>query len=43
MKHKNNYQSPEIELVKINATDVIATSGLNDIKPDLGENDGEWL
>ena len=43
MKHKNNYQSPEIELVKINAADVISTSGLNDIKPDLGENDGEWL
>ena len=43
MKHKNNYQSPEIELMKINVADVIATSGLNDIKPDLGENDGEWL
>ena len=43
MKFKNNYQSPEFELVKINVTDVIATSGLNDIKPDLGENDGEWL
>ena len=43
MKDKNNYQSPEIELMKINVADVIATSGLNDIKPDLGENDGEWL
>ena len=43
MNKKENYQSPEIELVKINVTDVIATSGLNDIKPDLGENDGEWL
>ncbi len=43
MKKKENYQSPEIELVKINVTDVISTSGLNDIKPDLGENDGEWL
>ncbi len=43
MNKKENYQSPEIELVKINAADVIATSGLNDIKPDLGENDGEWL
>ena len=43
MKKKENYKTPEIELVKINAADVIATSGLNDIKPDLGENDGEWL
>ena len=44
MKKKENYQSPEIELVKINVADVISTSGgLNDIKPDLGENDSEWL
>ena len=43
MNKKENYQSPEIELMKINAADVISTSGLNDIKPDLGENDGEWL
>ena len=44
MKHKNNYQSPEIELVKINSADVISTSGgNNNINPDPGENDGEWL
>ena len=43
MKYKNNYQSPEIELVKIATGDVISTSGGNNIQPDPGENDGEWL
>ena len=44
MKTHKKYASPEIELVKVSLNDVISTSGgLNDIKPDLGENDGEWL
>ena len=43
MKHKNNYESPEIELMKIAPCDVISTSGDNNIQPDYGENDGEWL
>ena len=43
MKHKNNYQAPEIELVNVNVADIISTSDNNDIQPDLGENDGEWL
>lgn len=43
MKSKEKYQVPEIEWVKIALNDVISTSGGNDINPDPGENDGEWL
>ena len=45
MKSKENYDSPELELVKFRSGDIIATSGEmdNDIEPDLGENDGEWM
>lgn len=43
MENLKNYKSPKIELVKINIVDIISTSDLYDIKPDLGENDGEWL
>ena len=42
---KANYVKPEIELILLYKSDVIATSGgiKNDIDEDLGENDGEWL
>lgn len=43
MKNKEKYKAPEIELMKIDAVDIISTSNNNDIKPDNGENDGEWL
>ena len=45
MKNKENYDSPELELFKLAPQDIIATSGEidNDIEPDLGENDGEWM
>ena len=42
---KANYVKPEIELILLYKSDVIATSGGidNDIDEDLGENDGEWM
>ena len=44
MENKEKYKAPEIEWVKIAQGDVISTSGgNNNINPDLGENDGEWL
>ena len=43
MENKENYKTPEFELVKITLNDVISTSGGNNINPDPGENDGEWL
>lgn len=43
MKKKGNYKAPEIEWVKIAQGDVISTSVGNNINPDPGENDGEWL
>lgn len=38
---KANYVKPEIELILLYKSDVIATSG--GIDEDLGENDGEWM
>ena len=39
---KTPYEKPEIELVLLSDTDIIATSG-NDIDEDMGENEGEWM
>ena len=38
-----NYISAEIELFELQATDLITTSGENNIGEDKGENDGEWI
>ena len=45
MKNRETYDTPELELIKLGNMDIIATSGEidNDIEPDLGENDGEWM
>ena len=43
MKTKELYVTAEIELVKFGMSDVIETSGGNDIGEDSGENDGEWM
>ena len=43
MKRKFDYTSPDIEIIKIAAADIITTSGGNDIDADNGENDGEWM
>lgn len=43
MKNEVKYQTPELELIYFAATDIITTSGGNDIGEDNGENDGEWM
>ena len=43
MKTKALYVTAELDLVKFEASDVIETSGGNDIGEDSGENDGEWM
>ena len=43
MEKKTTYASAEIELIKFAMSDVIETSGGNDIGEDSGENDGEWM
>lgn len=43
MERKLVYQKPEIDLIALLYTDIITTSGNNDIDEDAGENDGEWL
>ena len=43
MKNKAKYEKAEIEIISFYDTDIIATSGGNDIDEDLGENDGEWM
>ena len=40
---KEIYRSPELELIKFAAVDIITASGGNDIEEDSGENDGEWM
>ena len=39
------YEIPEADLVILDISDIITTSGStnNDIDEDLGENDGEWM
>ena len=40
MKIKRNYESPEVEIIRLSALDVVSTS--NDIGEDSGDNEGEW-
>ena len=40
MKTKSLYEIPEVEIIRLSALDVVATS--NDIPEDGGDNDGEW-
>ena len=42
MENKALYVTAELELVKFGTSDVIETSGGNDIGEDRGEHDGEW-
>ena len=37
---KTLYESPEAEIIRLSALDVVSTS--NDIPEDGGDNDGEW-
>ena len=39
---KTLYESPEAEIIRLSALDVVSTSGENDIPEDGGDNDGEW-
>ena len=43
MKIKAPYESPEINLIVFDATDIITTSGGGNIEEDPGTNDGEWM
>lgn len=36
----SHYESPEIDLILLNCSDVITSSGIDE---DYGENDGEWI
>ncbi len=42
---KNEYENPEIHVIRLPLADVItASEGIdNDIDMDHGENDGEWM
>ena len=42
MNTRKEYDTPGFEIITI-SSDVIKTSGGNNIKPDHGENDGEWI
>jgi len=43
MEKKNPYEEPEILFVAFSESDIITSSGGNNIGEDDGENDGEWM
>ena len=43
MNKKKTYETPELNLIILLETDIITTSGGNNIGEDKGENEGEWI
>ena len=38
-----NYERAELEVIELKSTDLITTSGGNNIGKDDGKNDAEWI
>ena len=43
MNKKKTYETPELNLIILLETDIITTSGGNNIGKDDGNNDAEWI